>query len=48
MRWNPDKPGTHQYASDVGWPQKQANTIKTIMDEFPEAQLVFDIPQYSE
>lgn len=25
MRWNPSTPGTHQYATDVGWAIKQTN-----------------------
>lgn len=28
MRWNPKKPATHQYATDVRWCQHQATTIK--------------------
>lgn len=33
MRWNPQNPGTHQYATDVRWAQHQANTIKSLYDE---------------
>lgn len=33
MRWNPQHPGTHQYATDVRWAQHQANTIKSLYDE---------------
>nr|WP_275583822.1 N-acetylglucosaminidase [Mammaliicoccus sp. P-M58] len=28
MRWNPKKPATHQYATDIRWCQHQATTIK--------------------
>ncbi|MES5812439.1 glucosaminidase domain-containing protein [Mammaliicoccus sciuri] len=28
MRWNPKKPATHQYATDIKWCQHQATTIK--------------------
>lgn len=28
MRWNPKKPGIHQYATDIRWCQHQATTIK--------------------
>ncbi len=27
MRWNPQRPGTHQYATDIRWCQHQASTI---------------------
>ncbi|MGZ9788917.1 glucosaminidase domain-containing protein [Staphylococcus hominis] len=27
MRWNPQSPGNHQYATDVNWCKHQANTI---------------------
>ncbi|MFI3131191.1 glucosaminidase domain-containing protein [Mammaliicoccus sciuri] len=27
MRWNPKKPGTHQYATDIRWASHQATTI---------------------
>ena len=33
MRWNPQSPGNHQYATDVRWAQHQANTIKSLYDE---------------
>lgn len=33
MRWNPQNPGNHQYATDVRWAQHQANTIKSLYDE---------------
>lgn len=28
MRWNPKKPATHQYATDIRWCEHQATTIK--------------------
>ncbi len=46
MRWNPDKPATHQYASDVEWAIKQAKTLKNMFDAFPDANLRFEIPVY--
>lgn len=46
MRWNPDSPGEHQYATDIGWAVKQTSTIKKMYDSFPNASLKFDIPVY--
>ncbi|WP_175616052.1 peptidoglycan-binding protein, partial [Piscibacillus halophilus] len=30
MRWNPENPGVHQYATDIGWALKQTSTINYI------------------
>ncbi len=46
MRWNPNITGTHQYATDIGWANKQTKNIKSIMDKFTSANLYFDIPRY--
>ena len=46
MRWNPNSPGTHQYATDIGWAVKQTSRIKTVYDKLPNAILHFDIPVY--
>lgn len=46
MRWNPDQPAVHQYASDVEWAIKQAKTLKNMFDAFPSAKLRFEIPVY--
>lgn len=46
MRWNPQNPGTHQYASDVAWAYKQIVNLKTLADQCPNAALVFDMPRY--
>ena len=46
MLWNPDDPGVHQYATDVGWAVKQAQSIAGIFTSFPEAVLSFDVPVY--
>ena len=32
MRWNPQSPGNHQYATDVRWAQIQASMIKSYYD----------------
>lgn len=47
MRWNPSKPGTHQYATDIAWAAKQAQTLQKFMEVFPISELVFDVPVYS-
>lgn len=46
MRWNPLSPGTHQYATDVGWAVKQAYTIEKIIGGSDCLQ-IFEIPAYS-
>ena len=46
MRWNPDKPGEHQYATDIYWAKAQAKTLKTMFDAFPGAELYYEIPLY--
>lgn len=47
MLWNPDNPGVHLYATDIGWAVKQAEQIARIFESFPEATLSFNIPVYS-
>ncbi|BGE81741.1 N-acetylglucosaminidase [Staphylococcus petrasii] len=34
MRWNPQNPGQHQYASDIEWPDKIATYMKEYYDHF--------------
>lgn len=46
MRWNPASPGTHQYATDVGWAVKQAVWIQKIYESFDNPDITFDIPKY--
>ena len=46
MRWNPESPGTHQYATDVAWASKQAETLKNMFAAFPSADMSFDYPVY--
>jgi type VI secretion system secreted protein VgrG len=48
MRWNPDRPGTHQYATDVAWASKQAKTLKNMFSAFPNAELSFEFPIYQD
>ncbi|MBS4536518.1 SH3 domain-containing protein, partial [Clostridium sp. D2Q-14] len=47
MRWNPDTPGTHQYATDIGWAYKQTAKIKELYDLCTDYTLRFEIPKYS-
>jgi len=46
MRWNPNKPGTHQYATDIGWAAKQVNNLKKLYDSLSWYTLNFDVPVY--
>ena len=46
MKWNPQNPATHQYATDVAWAVKQARTIKSLA-EACGGEVVFDLPVYS-
>lgn len=47
MLWNPANPGSHQYATDIGWAVKQAVSIEKIFSYFDGASLSFDVPVYS-
>lgn len=44
MRWNPAKPGTHQYATDIRWAYNQILNIKILIEKCPNTILYFDIP----
>lgn len=46
MRWNPDRPGQHQYATDIGWAAKQVSGIKKLYDLMTSYVLHFEIPRY--
>lgn len=47
MLWNPENPGVHQYATDIGWAVKQTVSIEKIFAAFDGAALSFDVPVYS-
>ena len=47
MRWNPEKPAEHQYATDIAWASKQAKSISSMFEAFPTAKYKFEIPRYS-
>ena len=46
MRWNPDNPGTHQYATDVNWARQNASIMKQMYDAMDEAGKFFDVDTY--
>ncbi|MDD2282250.1 MAG: glucosaminidase domain-containing protein [Eubacteriales bacterium] len=46
MRWNPGAPGKHQYATDIGWANKQTNFIRQFYAQVNIYNLRFDIPLY--
>ncbi|MBK1813890.1 glucosaminidase domain-containing protein [Clostridium sp. YIM B02505] len=46
MRWNPQRPGSHQYATDAEWARKQTTYIKKCFDMIQDAPIVFDVPVY--
>ncbi|HEO8418042.1 TPA: glucosaminidase domain-containing protein, partial [Yersinia enterocolitica] len=46
MRWNPDKPASHQYASDIGWASKQTTRIANLYSLLDNYTLIFDVPNY--
>lgn len=48
MRWNPEKPAEHQYATDIAWASKQAKDMSGMFEAFPNAKYRFEIPRFSE
>ena len=46
MRWNPEKPGFNQYATDVAWAQKQASVLKSLV-EGVNSPVSFDVSLYN-
>ncbi len=46
MRWNPASPATHQYATDVGWAEKQTTNFMNMYNKLTSYQLYLDIPKY--
>lgn len=47
MKWNPDNPATHQYATDVAWAIKQARTLKSLVETSQQEVQAFEVPVYS-
>lgn len=48
MRWNPENPSEHQYATDIEWAIQQGANIEKIFAKFPEAVKAYDVPVYSD
>ncbi|MGM0876436.1 MAG: glucosaminidase domain-containing protein [Bacillota bacterium] len=46
MRWNPANPATHQYATDVGWAEKQTTNFMNLYNQLTSYQLYLDIPKF--
>lgn len=46
MRWNPQKPATHQYATDVRWCQHQATTISVLYKKIDAKGLYYTKDTY--
>lgn len=46
MRWNPAKPATHQYATDVEWAKKQVTRMYDMYQMLDFYMLYFDVPVY--
>ncbi len=47
MRWNPEKPGVHQYATDIMWASKQAQSMGSMFEAFPSANYSFEVTVYN-
>jgi len=46
MRWNPDNPGVHQYATHVAWAQITTNRIASIYNQLESYVQVFEVPKF--
>ncbi|MDY0404617.1 SH3 domain-containing protein [Virgibacillus sp. 179-BFC.A HS] len=46
MKWNPDKPATHQYATHVQWAVSQTAQLARIYRLLDNFILVYDVPQF--
>jgi len=49
MRWNPDKPGSHQYSTDIEMPDKIARIIyRDLLPISSNYKITIDVPIFSE
>lgn len=51
MKWNPDTPASHQYATDIAWAMKQTSRMDLInhmANRYNSITFRFDIPRYME
>ncbi|WP_337019348.1 SH3 domain-containing protein [Oceanobacillus massiliensis] len=46
MRWNPDSPGEHQYATHVSWAVNQTARIQALYNLLEDHVMVFEIPTF--
>ncbi len=46
MKWNPNAPATHQYATDIGWAVKQTSKIQSVYKLISNYIISFDEPVY--
>lgn len=46
MRWNPDHPGTHQYATDVNWANLNAEILKSFYDKIKAVGKYFEVTSF--
>ncbi|MFH0717238.1 GW dipeptide domain-containing protein [Staphylococcus delphini] len=46
MRWNPQHPATHQYATDINWANVNAQRMKYFYDQIGETGKYFDVDVY--
>ncbi|WP_214845330.1 SH3 domain-containing protein [Exiguobacterium sp. S90] len=47
MRWSPTRPGSHQYATDMGWAVKQTYQLYNLYQQMDSYTAVFDIPVFA-
>ena len=47
MRWNPNNPGTHQYATDINWANSNAQYLKQLYDQIKTVGKYFEIPSFT-
>jgi beta-N-acetylglucosaminidase len=46
MKWNPENPGVHQYATDIAWAYKQTKNIEKIINQCNKPKIILEIPKY--
>lgn len=46
MKWNPDNPGVHQYATDIGWAVKQTTRLYQYYAQLDAYDITFDVPSF--
>ncbi|PKR77781.1 hypothetical protein CEY16_07570 [Halalkalibacillus sediminis] len=47
MRWNPDNPGVHQYATHVRWAELQTDLIADYYKILNDYVQIYDVPKYA-